>query len=56
MRYPSPIAGSRIEGNAAQRLVRQRIRLLADALLRHGTLSGEEIVAVGCKTLSSSRR
>ena len=34
--------------DAAQRLVRspwaqQRIRLLADALLRHGTLSGEEI-------------
>jgi hypothetical protein len=34
--------------DAAQRLVRspwaqRRIRLLADALLRHGTLSGEEI-------------
>ena len=34
--------------DAAQRLVRSpwalhRIRLLADALLRHGTLSGEEI-------------
>ncbi len=34
--------------DAAQRLVRspwarQRIRLLADALLRHGTLTGEQI-------------
>ena len=34
--------------DAAQRLVRspwapRRIRLLADALLRHGTLSGEQI-------------
>ena len=37
--------------DAAQRLIRspwaqQRIRLLADALLRHGTLTGEEIVGL----------
>ncbi len=38
--------------NAAQRLVRspwaqRRIRLLADALLRRGTLNGEEIAGLG---------
>ena len=42
--------------DAAQRLVRSawarhRIRLLADALLRHGTLTGEQISAIKVSSL-----
>jgi hypothetical protein len=39
--------------DAAQRLVRspwarRRIGVIADALLRNGTLTGEQILAIGC--------
>jgi hypothetical protein len=49
---PKGLGGGVIGLAAAERLVqsqwaRQRIRLIADALLRHGQLSGEQICGLG---------